>query len=95
MRWIVTQIPRLFGEDLIEVIIVRLGKEVGYSIHFENMTEEGTTFLKYMTDGVLLREAMGDPSLEKYSTIILIETHERTIATDILMALLKGLVQRR
>lgn len=74
---------------------MRLGKEVGYSIRFENMTEEGTTFLKYMTDGVLLREAMGDPSLERYSTIILDEAHERAIATDILMALLKGLVQRR
>ena len=74
---------------------MRLGKEVGYSIRFENVTEEGTTFLKYMTDGVLLREAMGDPSLERYSTIILDEAHERSIATDILMALLKGLLQQR
>ena len=74
---------------------MRIGKEVGYSIRFENVTEEGTTFLKYMTDGVLLREAMGDPSLERYSTIILDEAHERSIATDILMAFLKGLVQQR
>jgi pre-mRNA-splicing factor ATP-dependent RNA helicase DHX15/PRP43 len=74
---------------------VSLGKQVGYSIRFEDMTEPGTTFLKYMTDGMLLREAMNDPELERYSTIILDEAHERTLATDILMGLLKGLANRR
>jgi HrpA-like RNA helicase len=69
--------------------LVQLGKQVGYSIRFEDMTEQGTTFLKYMTDGMLLREAMNDPKLERYSTIILDEAHERTLATDILMGLLK------
>ena len=68
---------------------VQLGKEVGYSIRFEDMTEQGTTFLKYMTDGMLLREAMNDPKLERYSTIILDEAHEMTLATDILIGLLK------
>lgn len=68
---------------------VQLGKQVGYSIRFEDMTEQGTTFLKYMTDGMLLREAMNDPELSRYSTIILDEAHERTLATDILMGLLK------
>ncbi|KAI3611400.1 atp-dependent rna helicase prp43 [Moniliophthora roreri] len=74
---------------------VQLGRHVGYSIRFEDMTEPGTTFLKYMTDGMLLREAMNDPSLERYSTIILDEAHERTLATDILMGLLKDLAKRR
>ncbi|KAH9979535.1 P-loop containing nucleoside triphosphate hydrolase protein [Lactifluus volemus] len=74
---------------------VSLGKQVGYSIRFEDMTEPGTTFLKYMTDGMLLREAMHDPDLERYSTIILDEAHERTLATDILMGLLKSLAKRR
>ncbi|KAH0835658.1 P-loop containing nucleoside triphosphate hydrolase protein [Lanmaoa asiatica] len=74
---------------------VQLGRQVGYSIRFEDMTEPGTTFLKYMTDGMLLREAMNDPDLNRYSTIILDEAHERTLATDILMGLLKLLAKRR
>ncbi|KAJ7470884.1 pre-mRNA-splicing factor ATP-dependent RNA helicase PRP43 [Mycena latifolia] len=74
---------------------VKLGAHVGYSIRFEDMTEPGTTFLAYLTDGTLLREAIGDPNLNRYSTIILDEVHERTLATDILMALLKSLVKKR
>ncbi|KAG2368920.1 P-loop containing nucleoside triphosphate hydrolase protein [Suillus spraguei] len=74
---------------------VQLGRQVGCSIRFEDMTEPGTTFLKYMTDGMLLREAMNDPDLTRYSTIILDEAHERTLATDILMGILKILVRRR
>lgn len=74
---------------------MQLGKQVGYSIRFEDMTEPGTTFLKYMTDGMLLREAMNDPLLERYSTVILDEAHERTLATDILMGLLKDIAKRR
>lgn len=73
---------------------VKLGEEVGYSIRFEDMTSPKTV-LKYMTDGMLLREAMNDHNLQRYSTIILDEAHERTMATDILMGLLKEVVQRR
>nr|POE72442.1 putative pre-mrna-splicing factor atp-dependent rna helicase prp43 [Quercus suber] len=73
---------------------VKLGSEVGYSIRFEDMTSSDT-ILKYMTDGMLLREAMNDHNLSRYSTIILDEAHERTLATDILMGLLKEVVQRR
>ncbi|KAJ6102525.1 Pre-mRNA-splicing factor ATP-dependent RNA helicase PRP43 [Penicillium sp. IBT 16267x] len=73
---------------------VKLGEEVGYSIRFEDMTSP-KTILKYMTDGMLLREAMNDHNLSRYSTIILDEAHERTMATDILMGLLKEVVGRR
>ena len=60
---------------------VPLEKQVGYSIRFEDMTDPGTTFLKYMTDGMLLREAMNDPELSRYSTIILDEAHLARTAT--------------
>ncbi|KAL9036196.1 MAG: hypothetical protein Q9214_006244 [Letrouitia sp. 1 TL-2023] len=73
---------------------VNLGEEVGYNIRFEDVTGP-KTILKYMTDGMLLREAMNDNDLSRYSTIILDEAHERTLATDMLMGLLKEVVQRR
>ena len=73
---------------------VTLGDEVGYSIRFEDVTSQ-KTILKYMTDGMLLREAMNDHDLQRYSTIILDEAHERTLATDILMGLLKEVALRR
>lgn len=73
---------------------VSLGEEVGYSIRFEDMTGP-KTILKYMTDGMLLREAMHDHEMSRYSCIILDEAHERTLSTDILMALLKQISMRR
>ena len=95
-KWTVSRYRPLSFPDLADRIApVSLGKEVGYSIRFEDMTEPGVTFMKYMTDGMLLREAMNDPDLKRYSTIILDEAHERTLATDILMGLLKDLAKRR
>lgn len=73
---------------------VKLGEEVGYNIRFENVTSS-KTILAYMTDGMLLREAMNDHNLTRYSCIILDEAHERTLATDILMGLLKEVALRR
>uniref|UniRef100_A0A8C7Z3L1 RNA helicase n=1 Tax=Oryzias sinensis TaxID=183150 RepID=A0A8C7Z3L1_9TELE len=73
---------------------VMLGQEVGYSIRFEDCSS-AKTVLKYMTDGMLLREAMNDPLLERYGVIILDEAHERTLATDILMGVLKEIVRQR
>ncbi|KAH3672031.1 hypothetical protein WICMUC_004478 [Wickerhamomyces mucosus] len=73
---------------------VELGEEVGYNIRFENRTSN-KTILKYMTDGMLLREAMEDHELKRYSVIILDEAHERTLSTDILMGLLKQITKRR
>ena len=72
----------------------KLGSEVGYSIRFEDCTSERTK-LKYMTDGMLLREFLIDPSLETYSVMIIDEAHERTLHTDILFGLLKDIVRFR
>ncbi|XP_057427503.1 probable pre-mRNA-splicing factor ATP-dependent RNA helicase DEAH5 [Lotus japonicus] len=72
----------------------RLGEEVGYAIRFEDCTGPDTV-IKYMTDGMLLREILVDESLSQYSVIMLDEAHERTIHTDVLFGLLKQLVKRR
>ncbi len=77
-----------------EELDVELGEEVGYSIRFDEKTGS-RTLLKYMTDGMLLREAMNDPNLSRYSVIMLDEAHERTLATDILFGMLKELITRR
>ncbi|CAB5101195.1 P-loop containing nucleoside triphosphate hydrolase protein [Rhizophagus irregularis DAOM 181602=DAOM 197198] len=66
----------------------RIGDEVGYCIRFDDCTSSRTR-LKYMTDGVLLREATLDPRLEHYDIIIIDEAHERTLETDVLFGLLK------
>lgn len=71
-----------------------LGQEVGYSIRFEDCSS-AKTVLKYMTDGMLLREGMSDPMLENYQVILLDEAHERTLATDILMGVLKEVTKQR
>ncbi|KAL1825372.1 hypothetical protein ACET3Z_012150 [Daucus carota] len=72
----------------------RLGEEVGYAIRFEDCTGPDTV-IKYMTDGMLMREILIDENLSQYSIIMLDEAHERTIHTDILFGLLKRLVKRR
>ena len=57
---------------------VKLGHEVGYAVRFDDQTS-GRTIIKYMTDGILLREILADKMLSKYSIIILDEAHERTL----------------
>jgi len=71
-----------------------LGGTVGYSIRFEDQTSEHT-LVKYMTDGVLLRESLRDPDLNKYSAIIMDEAHERSLNTDVLFGVLRKVVSRR
>ncbi|CAG8487712.1 11168_t:CDS:2, partial [Scutellospora calospora] len=66
----------------------RLGDDIGYCIRFDDCTSSRTR-LKYMTDGVLLREATIDPRLEHYDVVIVDEAHERTLETDVLFGLLK------
>ncbi|GFP93208.1 probable pre-mRNA-splicing factor ATP-dependent RNA helicase [Phtheirospermum japonicum] len=72
----------------------RVGEEVGYSIRFEDCTGPETV-IKYMTEGMLLKEILSDEHLTQYSVIMLDEAHERTIRTDVLFGLLKQLLRRR
>ncbi|UZJ54921.1 hypothetical protein CBS101457_004241 [Exobasidium rhododendri] len=73
---------------------VRLGRECGYSIRFEDCTSD-VTVLKYMTDGMLLREFLTEPDLAGYSCLIIDEAHERTLSTDILFGLVKDVARFR
>jgi pre-mRNA-splicing factor ATP-dependent RNA helicase DHX38/PRP16 len=72
----------------------KLGGTVGYAIRFEDQTSTDT-LIKYMTDGVLLRESLRDPDLNKYSAIIMDEAHERSLNTDVLFGVLRKVVSRR
>lgn len=77
-----------------EEVGCRVGQEVGYTIRFEDCTSPETR-IKYMTDGMLLRECLIDPEMSQYSVVILDEAHERTISTDVLFGLLKRAAKRR
>uniref|UniRef100_A0A8C5BA42 DEAH (Asp-Glu-Ala-His) box polypeptide 16 n=1 Tax=Gadus morhua TaxID=8049 RepID=A0A8C5BA42_GADMO len=77
-----------------EEVGAKLGNEVGYSIRFEDCTSE-RTILKYMTDGMLLREFLTEPDLATYSVVIIDEAHERTLHTDILFGLIKDIARFR
>uniref|UniRef100_A0A7S2UZ15 RNA helicase n=1 Tax=Fibrocapsa japonica TaxID=94617 RepID=A0A7S2UZ15_9STRA len=82
------------AQRVAEEMDVVMGEHVGYTIRFEDCTSQNT-ILKFMTDGMLLREAMADPFLEKYKVIVLDEAHERTLSTDVLMGLVKELLNQR
>ncbi|XP_054286670.1 pre-mRNA-splicing factor ATP-dependent RNA helicase PRP16 [Macrosteles quadrilineatus] len=72
----------------------KLGETVGYAIRFEDCTSEDTV-IKYMTDGILLRESLREADLDNYSAIIMDEAHERSLSTDVLFGLLRDVVARR
>ena len=72
----------------------KVGNEVGYSIRFEDNTSDKTV-LKYMTDGMLLREFLTEPDLGAYSALMIDEAHERTLHTDILFGLVKDIARFR
>ena len=77
-----------------EELNVEWGREVGCKIRFDDWSSP-QTYIKLMTDGILLAEAQGDPHLAEYNAIILDEAHERSLNIDFLLGHLKGLLARR
>jgi len=71
-----------------------LGQEVGYAIRFEDLTSPNTV-IKYMTDGVLLRESLRDADLDQYVVVVMDEAHERSLHTDVLFGILRKILTRR
>ncbi|KAL4125430.1 hypothetical protein PRIC2_009014 [Phytophthora ramorum] len=71
-----------------------LGDAVGYCVRFDDTTSKNTR-LKFMTDGMLVREALLSPTLERYSVVVLDEAHERTLQTDILFGIVKRAMRKR
>lgn len=77
-----------------ESLGVPLGTDVGYKIRFDDSTDNGTA-IKFMTDGILLRELQNDPDLSAYSVIGIDEAHERSLNIDFILGLLKAALKRR
>ncbi|KAJ3040052.1 putative pre-mRNA-splicing factor ATP-dependent RNA helicase dhx16 [Rhizophlyctis rosea] len=77
-----------------EEVGTKIGNKVGYSIRFEDCTSDKTV-IKYMTDGMLLREFLTEPDLASYSCLIIDEAHERTLHTDILFGLVTDIARFR
>ncbi|KAG5221105.1 ATP-dependent RNA helicase [Salix suchowensis] len=73
---------------------VKVGATVGYSVRFDERSGPDTR-IKYLTDGMIVRELLSDPLLSRYSVIIVDEAHERTLRTDLLLASLKGIQKYR
>lgn len=77
-----------------EEVGCELGQAVGYAIRFEDCTTKETK-IKYMTDGVLLRESLRDSELDQYNCIVMDEAHERSLHTDVLFGILRDVVKKR
>lgn len=71
-----------------------LGLDVGYHVRFDEKYTEKTS-IKFMTDGIMIQEMMQDPLLTKYSVVMIDDIHDRTINSDILLALLKKIRNKR
>lgn len=72
-----------------------LGTTVGFTVRFKDETSVDHTQIKFMTEGILIREMMHDPLIRKYSVILIDEVHERNLNTDILLGLLKCIILKR
>ena len=85
-----TTVSRRIAEELGEDI----GRSVGYKIRFSDRTHP-STYIKIMTDGILLAETHTDPYLTQYDTLIVDEAHERNLNIDFILGILRNLLKRR
>ena len=70
----------------------QLGDKVGYRVRFQEQLSQETR-VKFLTDGMLLREAILDPKLSRYAVVVLDEAHERTVNSDVLLAIVKDIAK--
>ncbi|NNL40875.1 MAG: DEAD/DEAH box helicase, partial [Desulfobacterales bacterium] len=85
-----TTVANRIAEELGE----KIGQSVGYKIRFKDKTRHDS-FIKIMTDGILLAETLSDPHLKEYDTIIVDEAHERSLNIDFVLGILKKLIKSR
>ncbi|WP_086931209.1 ATP-dependent RNA helicase HrpA [Agarilytica rhodophyticola] len=85
---------RTVASRIAEELETNLGEAVGYQVRFTDHTNEDT-FIKLMTDGILLAEIQNDPLLLNYDTLIIDEAHERSLNIDFLLGYLKRLLKKR
>ena len=71
-----------------------LGADVGYQVRFDDRTS-AATYVKFMTDGIMLAEIHGDPLLRRYDTIVVDEAHERSLTIDFLLGWIKRILPER
>ncbi|MCJ1285550.1 putative ATP-dependent RNA helicase DHR1 [Xylographa opegraphella] len=88
------RVAAVSSADRVGIEMSSLKDRVAYQIRFDSNIS-GKTAIKYMTDGILLREIAGDFALKKYSAIIIDEAHERTTNTDLLIGMLSRIVELR
>ncbi|KAJ2524619.1 hypothetical protein GGI11_000676 [Coemansia sp. RSA 2049] len=85
----------MLAQRVAEEMDVGLGSTVGYSVRFADVSSTDDTRIKYLTDGTLIRECFADPLLSKYSVVMVDEAQERSLNTDVLLALLKKIQKKR
>ena len=97
-RIVVTQPRRVAATSLArrvaEEVGCQLGGTVGYTVRFDDRSSQATR-LKYVTDGTLLQEILGDPLLDSYDIVVIDEAHERSLRTDMILGFLKQIQAKR
>ncbi|MGW7286137.1 ATP-dependent RNA helicase HrpA [Streptomyces sp. NPDC054847] len=86
---------RTVAERVAEELDTPLGEAVGWKVRFTDQVNQDATFVKLMTDGILLAEIQTDRELRAYDTIIIDEAHERSLNIDFLLGYLAQLLPRR